>query len=187
MNDKIKTAREQLGQFFQKRREQMGYDRKVLATLLGVSENTIKGVETGRFAWDIDLQHRLCAALEIKPYFSSISESDVEDYLTRKEDDPERYHGFYITENVLLFPDQLAIVKLTHPRLFLSFNYGQSYFSSFDDWKANHTDLQWLDPDDKPTSEGEIESILIDCWNFLALHEREQERLYNEDEDEEEN
>lgn len=99
----------------------------------------------------------------------------------RKEDDPERYHGFYITENLLLYPEQLAITKLTAPRLFVRFNYGESYFSSYDDWVANHTELSWLDPDDKPTDPDEIEEILTDCWNFLALHEREEERLADEE------
>lgn len=181
MNDKIKSAREQIGRFFQERREEMGRTQKELADFLGVTENTVKGIETGRFAWDIDLQHRICQALEIKPYFSAIQAPGTEDYRNRREDDPDRYHGFYITENLLLYPDQLAIIKLTSPRLFVRFNYGDSYFISFEDWKANHTVLEWLDPDDKPGSTEEEEVILIDCWNFLALHEREEERLADED------
>lgn len=187
MDNKIKSARVQLGQFFKQRREEMGIDQKTLGAHLGVTAQTINGIETGRFAWDIDLQHRLCAALEIKPYFSATQEPGTEDYRTRKEDDPDRYHGYYITENILLHPDQLAITKFTHPRLFIRFNYADAYFTDFDDWKANIAVLEWLDPDDKPISPEEIESILIDCWNFLALHEREEERLADELNDENEN
>lgn len=73
MRNKIKAARQQLGRFFQERREEMGHDRKALAAFLGLTEETIKGIETGRFAWDIDMHLRICQALEIKPCFSTIS------------------------------------------------------------------------------------------------------------------
>ena len=182
-NDKIKAARVQLGRFFQQRREEMGHDRKDLAEHLGISEETVKGIETGRFAWDIDLHFRICQALDIKPYFSALQDPLSGDYRLRKEDDPERYHGFYISENLLLYPRQLAIIKLTHPRLFVRFNYGESYFSSYEDWKANHTSVEWLDADDKPDDPEEIDYHLTDCWNFLALHEREEERLSDNMED----
>jgi DNA-binding XRE family transcriptional regulator len=161
----------------------MGHDMQTVAAHLGITINTLKGIETGRFAWDIDLQHALCAALEIKPYFSVSQPPNDEDYSDRNKYDPERYHGFYITENLLLYPDQMAINKLTYPRLFIRFNYGDNYFSSYDDWKANHTELQWLDPSDKPDTEEEIDYILTDCWNFLTLHEREEERLADEIDD----
>lgn len=178
--NKIKTARQQLGQFFKERREEIGHDAQTVAEHLGISENTLKGIENGRFAWDIDLQHRLCQALEIKPYFSATSPPDREDYSLRQEDDPQRYHGFYCADNLLLHPDELIVIKLTDPRLFVRFNYTDSIFTSFQDWKANHTDLQWIDPDDQPETEEEIEAILTDCWNFLALQEHEEERQADE-------
>ncbi len=40
----------------------------------------------------------------------------------------------------MLYLDQLAIVKLTYPRLFVRFNYA--------DWKNNIVKMQWLDSDD---------------------------------------
>ncbi len=179
-NEKIKAARVQLGSFLKQRREEMGITQEMLAKFVGVTANTISGIETGRFAWDIDMQHTICAALEVKPYFSTTKDPLAEDYRTRKEDDPERYHGFYICDNLMLYPDQLAIVKLTHPRLFVRFNYGASYFIDFDDWVNNHTEMEWLDPDDKPESEEDVEYHLTDCWNFLAIHEREEDRLSEE-------
>lgn len=181
----IKIAIQQMGAFFQERREQMGRTRQELAAFVGVSANTIERIEFGLFAWDMDLHLRLCQALEIKPYFSAAQPPWAHEGKDRTEDDPERYHGFYISENLPLYPDQLAIIKLTHPRLFLSFTYGANYFADYEDWKANHTDVQWLDPEDKSASETDFESILTDCWNFLALHEREEERLADEMEDDE--
>jgi transcriptional regulator with XRE-family HTH domain len=185
INDRTKQARKDLGAFFKDRREQMGHDLKAVADFVGITANTLNGIESGRFAWDIDLQHRLCAALEIKPYFSATEPDKEIDLSTAQIQDPDRYHGFYISENLLLYPEQLAIVKLTHPRLFVRFNYHDAYFTSFEDWCANHTELQWLDPNDKPTEKEEIEYHLTDCWNFLALHEREEDRLYEEMEEDE--
>jgi hypothetical protein len=98
----------------------------------------------------------------------------------KPEHQPQHFHGFYISENLLLYPTQLAITKLTHPRLFLRFDYGDSYFASFEDFVASIAVQEWLDPNDKPTKKDEIEHILTDCWNFLALHEQEEERLAEE-------
>lgn len=90
---------------------------------------------------------------------------------------PDNFHGFYITENLLLYPDQLAIIKLTYPRLFVRFNYDDAYFASYEDWKRSIITVEWLDHADKPTDSGQVEEILNDCWNFLSLHEEEEERI----------
>ena len=70
MTDDIKAARKQLGAFFKKRREEMGQTVESVAAFLEITPNTVQGIESGRFAWDVDLQHRICAALEIKPYYA---------------------------------------------------------------------------------------------------------------------
>lgn len=66
MTEKIKTARQMLGRFFQERREDLKLSRHALAKRLGISEETVRGVESGRFAWDIDLHLRICKALGIR-------------------------------------------------------------------------------------------------------------------------
>lgn len=171
MNEQIKAARKQLGGFFKERREQLGQTLEDVAEFIGITVNTLKGIETGRFAWDIDLHLKICSALGIKPYFSFEKDPTEEDFFhTQKKANKNDFHGYYISENILLYPDQLAIIKLTYPRLFLSFNYSDSLFLSYEDWKANHTTLQWLDGE-KP-SDDEIEYILTECWNFLALDEK---------------
>lgn len=70
-NDKIKAARIALGGFIKERREEMGLTQQLLGANVGVTANTINGIETGRFAMDIDLQFKIYQALEIKPYFST--------------------------------------------------------------------------------------------------------------------
>jgi DNA-binding XRE family transcriptional regulator len=182
MGEKILQARAMLALFFKERREQMGATVEMVATHLGISPNTLKRIEENKFEWGIDLHLKLCQALGIKPYFS-VTESPIhEDYKHKRIDDPERYHGFYICDNLLLFENQCAIVKLSHPRLFVRFNYGQS-FTSYNDWVANHTELEWLDPNDKPSDADEIEYHLTECWNFLGMHERKEDELFEEGED----
>lgn len=48
----------------------MGRTRQELADFLNISAETVKGVESGRFAYNVDLLFRFCAALEIKPFFA---------------------------------------------------------------------------------------------------------------------
>lgn len=181
--NKIRTARKELGRFFAEKREAMGRTQEELAAYVGITANTLRGIETGRFAWDVDMNHRLCAALEIKPYFHSIEPDAEPNTQSKAADDPEYYHGFYISENILLHPGKLAILKLTYPRLFLLFNYGETLFTDFNDFKLNIAVQEWLDPNDKPTDPGEIDDIITECWNFLALTEREEDRMYDEDND----
>lgn len=94
-----------------------------------------------------------------------------------------RYDNFYISENILEYPGQLAIIKLSYPRLFLRFSYQDGYFISYEDWKDEIIVTEWLDGE-RPNEE-EQEDILTDCWNFLALTEREEDRLSDERFDEE--
>lgn len=179
--DKIKAARAAIGGFIQARREAMGVTREDLGKHVGITANTVKGVETGRFAMDIDLQFLIYEALEIKPYFST-TEPPLDH--PPQHGHTDQYHGFYISENILLHPAQLAIVKLTHPRLFVRFNYPDTLFTGYDDWKANHAEVSWLDANDKPTTPEEVDSILTDCWNFLCLHEQKEEEIYGAETDE---
>lgn len=72
MNDKIKAARVALGSFLKERRKQMGRTEKELAEFLKLSAETVKGVEDGRFAADIDTIFRFCKELELKPYFAPL-------------------------------------------------------------------------------------------------------------------
>lgn len=74
MNEKHKAARIALGRYFAERRKQMGHTMQELANHLGISAETVKGVESGRFAYDIDFLFRFCEALEIKPFFSLLEE-----------------------------------------------------------------------------------------------------------------
>jgi transcriptional regulator with XRE-family HTH domain len=74
MREIFKLARKELGEFFKRRRLAMGHSEESLANYLGLSSNTLRGIETGRFACDIDVLLQLCSALEIKPFFTPLEE-----------------------------------------------------------------------------------------------------------------
>lgn len=67
--EKHLISRQQLGNFFYKRRNEMGKSAKELADFVGISFNTMTRIEAGSFDYDIMLMFRICEALEIKPYF----------------------------------------------------------------------------------------------------------------------
>ena len=94
MNEKIKTARQMLGRFFQERREDLKMSRSALANRLVISEETIKGVETGRFAWNIDLHLRICEVLKIR-HELIVSDEEQPDYVVQ---DLENKSGFICTD-----------------------------------------------------------------------------------------
>lgn len=87
-------------------------------------------------------------------------------------------HGLYMCENILLYPGQNGVIKLSFPRCFIRYNSREGYFTTFEEWANHIIVLDWLDPKDKPTSQKEIDNILTDIWNFIALSEEEEERLF---------
>lgn len=93
----------------------------------------------------------------------------------------ERTQGLYMCDNLLLYPGQLGVIKLSFPRCFVRYNNDfDTFFASFEDWAKNLTVTEWLDPTDKPTTENEVIEILADIWNFICLQEEEEERLAEE-------
>ncbi len=66
--EEVKSERKKLGEIIKNRRLEMGIDENVLAEKIGVTANTVKGIESGRFSWDIDLYISLCNALNINYY-----------------------------------------------------------------------------------------------------------------------
>lgn len=95
----------------------------------------------------------------------------------------ERTQGFYMCDNLLLYPLQLGVLKLSFPRCFVRFdNNVETFFASFEEWYERIVVIEWLDPKDKPTSKKEVEEIMADVWNFVCLQEEEEERLAEENE-----
>lgn len=90
--------------------------------------------------------------------------------------------SYYISENILDWDGQMSITKLSPPMAFVRFNYRESYFTDYETWVTAIVVIDWIGGD--KASPEEKEEILTDCWNFLALHEAEEEKRAEDYEDE---
>lgn len=82
--------------------------------------------------------------------------------------------SYYITENILDWPGQLAVIKLSPPMVFVRFDEASAYFASYEEWRDEIFVVEWIGGE-KPNRD-EQEAIFTDIWNFLVQHEEEEER-----------
>lgn len=87
----------------------------------------------------------------------------------------------YICDNIIEYPTQTGLLYLGFPRVFVRFeNNSESYFSDYDYWRENLAVINWLEPCEVANySENEKEEVLIKLWNFLCLHEEEEENFFD--------
>lgn len=65
-------------------------------------------------------------------------------------------------------------MSLNEPNVFILVrNYADCQFADFDEFKNGVAEINFLNPADRETAD--IDSILIDAWNFLALAEQADE------------
>lgn len=86
--------------------------------------------------------------------------------------------SYYITENILDWPGQLAVIKLSPPMVFVRFDEASAYFASYEEWRDEIFVVEWIGSE-KPDRENQ-EAIFTDIWNFLAMSEAEEERQAEE-------
>ena len=78
----------------------------------------------------------------------------------------------------------VGLLRLDFPRVFILMrDYDEAYMADFETWKEYLEEINFLDPNDR--DDGDIEDILIDAWNFMALEEEADEQLFDELSDEE--
>ena len=63
------------------------------------------------------------------------------------------------------------------PRVFILMrDYDTTYWASFEEWKRDLIEVNFFTPSER--KEADIDDILIDAWNFLALIEEEEGNQY---------
>jgi hypothetical protein len=63
------------------------------------------------------------------------------------------------------------------PRVFILIrDYDIAYWASFADWKKDIIEVNFFSPSER--EEADIEEILVEAWNFLALIEEEENKKY---------
>lgn len=84
---------------------------------------------------------------------------------------PENYKHFVWGENnISQDVQQTYIIKLNFPACSIRFDYSKGMFANFEEFYDHVSDVQFF-TGDRPDDE-EVNSILIDAWNFMALEER---------------
>ena len=93
---------------------------------------------------------------------------------TRQEATSRAQHWWFC-ENIVNHAGQIGLLRMDFPRVFILIrDYEEAYFADFDDFKNGIAEVNFFDPSDRDTAD--VESILIDAWNFLSLEEEEEDR-----------
>lgn len=80
---------------------------------------------------------------------------------------PVDFKNYFIGRNSLFFPDFEFVIKLSYPRVFVSYRLTEGYYSDFTKFFSGIADVQYLDG--KRPSEFEHNQILTDIWNFITM------------------
>lgn len=88
--------------------------------------------------------------------------------------------SWWYCDNIIDHPDSIGLLRMDFPRAFILVrNYGDIYPSdNFEYFKECVAEVNFLDPKDRDGAD--IDGILTDAWNFLALEEQEEENLDEE-------
>lgn len=93
---------------------------------------------------------------------------------TRQEATSRSQHWWFC-ENLVNHAGQIGLLRMDFPRVFILIrDYEEAYFADFDDFKNGVAEVNFFDPSDRDTAD--VDSILIDAWNFLSLEEEEEDR-----------
>lgn len=86
--------------------------------------------------------------------------------------------SWWLCENIINHAGQVALLRMDFPQVFILIrDYGESYFANFDEFKDSIAEVNFFRPQDR--KKANLDEILVDAWNFLALTEEEEERQYN--------
>lgn len=89
----------------------------------------------------------------------------------------QKYIGCWYCDNIIDHPDQVGLLHLGFPRCFVLIpNSTEFYFSTYEEFINGLSEINWLDPSDKPT-DIEKERVLTLLWNFSIEQERKEEEL----------
>ena len=97
----------------------------------------------------------------------------------------ERTLNWYMCDNIVhpVHRGQIGLLHMGFPRVFILIrDYGQS-FTDFDNFRNHVAEVNFFSPADR--EDANIEELLTDAWNFLALQEDAEDRMLEEYENDE--
>lgn len=94
-----------------------------------------------------------------------------------REEAIKRSANWWYCDNILNHPGQCGLLRMDFPRIFILIRDADtSYWADFKAWKEDIIEVNFFNPSER--AEADLEEILTDAWNFLALIEEEEENQY---------
>ena len=82
----IREARKQIGGLFKRRRIEMGYSQSEVAEFCGITYRTVANIESGKFAYSVDLMFLMSVFLKVNITFEEKEEMrEKERFILQKE------------------------------------------------------------------------------------------------------
>lgn len=87
----------------------------------------------------------------------------------------EKSRHWWLCDNIVCHDGQIGLLRMDFPRVFILMrDYGRAYWADFDEWKRDLVEVNFFSPSER--EEANLDEILREAWNFLALEEEEEER-----------
>ena len=91
----------------------------------------------------------------------------------------------YLCTGINNHAGQVGLLRMDFPRVFILMrDYDRAYWTDFDEWKRDLVEVNFFTPSER--NEANLDEILREAWNLLALEEEVEERqaeLREEDDD----
>ena len=96
----------------------------------------------------------------------------------RKKAVEESQYWWYC-DNILNHPGQCGLLRMNFPRVFILIrNEDIAYWADYEKWKNDIVEINFFTPSER--KDADIDEICREAWNFLALYEEEEDRIYEE-------
>lgn len=87
----------------------------------------------------------------------------------------EKSQHWWLCDNIVCHAGQVGLLRMDFPRVFILMrDYDRAYWADFDEWKRDLVEVNFFSPSER--DDADLDEILREAWNFLALEEKEEER-----------
>lgn len=91
----------------------------------------------------------------------------------------ESSRNWWYCDNILNHPGKIGLLRMDFPRIFVLIrDYDTAYWADFEKWKNDIIEVNFFSPSER--EEADLDSLLTEAWNFLALIEEEEESQYEQ-------
>lgn len=123
--------------------------------------------------------YNIFTTFSLSPILLNFAQTKNNTVMKVREEAVRRSASWWFCENLVNHKGKVGLLRLDFPRVFILMrDYSVAYFASFEKWRDEIVEINFLDPKDREGAD--LEDILIDAWNFLALEEEADDDMYDE-------